>query len=204
MLPIPPVNRPSFQETGPEMIVLLQIRRAEGEYRRSSMIPFLSAYLYKEGMKNPDHAAWMTLALQEAQLAARHGDVPVGAVLVDNLGRVISQAHNRRELDQDPTAHAEILVLRQGAAIRKDWRLTDCTLYVTLEPCAMCAGAILHARLGLLVYGADDPKAGAIRSVLNLPDSPLSFHRLPILGGIQEGACRNLLRSWFQQQRANH
>jgi tRNA(adenine34) deaminase len=186
------------------MIVLLQKRRAEGEYLSTFMIPFHRAYLYKEGMKNPDHAYWMTLALQEAALAASHGDVPVGAVLVDRQGQVISQAHNRRELDHDPTAHAEILVLRQGAAVCKDWRLTDCTLYVTLEPCAMCAGAILHARLGLLVYGADDPKAGAIRSVLNLPDSPLSFHRLPTLGGIQEEACRTLLRSWFQQQRPNH
>jgi tRNA(adenine34) deaminase len=143
----------------------------------------------------------MQLALQEAQRALAHHDVPVGALVVDQQGQLIAQAHNQRELDQDPTAHAEILVLRRAAQVLGTWRLTTCTLYVTLEPCPMCAGAIVQARLGGLVYGADDPKAGAIRTIYNLPDSPLSFHKLPVLGGIQELACRELLQHWFQGQR---
>jgi tRNA(adenine34) deaminase len=147
------------------------------------------------------HQDWMEMAIVEAHRATTHGDVPVGAVLVSKHGELLAQDHNRRELAPDPTAHAEILVLRQAAQIRKSWRLTDCILYVTLEPCAMCAGAILQARLGGLVYGADDPKAGAIRTVLNLPDSPLSFHTLPVIAGIREQECRELLTQWFKAQR---
>ncbi|WP_218083043.1 nucleoside deaminase [Anthocerotibacter panamensis] len=143
----------------------------------------------------------MELALEEAREAALHGDVPVGAVLLDGQRRLLVADHNRRECDQDPTAHAEILVLRRAAQALGRWRLNDCTLYVTLEPCPMCAGAILQARLGLLVYGADDPKAGAVRTVLNLPDSSLSFHRLPVIAGVCEEACRVLLQQWFQAQR---
>ncbi len=144
---------------------------------------------------------WMDQALAQAQHAADHGDVPVGAVITGPTGDLIAQDHNRREQDQDPTAHAEILVLRAAARSRGQWRLEDCTLYVTLEPCAMCCGAILQARLGLLVYGCDDPKAGAVRSVLNLPDSALSFHKLPVICGIREVACAQILQRWFQQQR---
>jgi tRNA(adenine34) deaminase len=124
-------------------------------------------------------------------------------VIVNAAGQAIAQAENRRERDHDPTAHAEILVLRAAGQVLNSWHLTQCTLYVTLEPCPMCAGALVLARLGQLVYGADDPKAGAVRSVLNLPDGACSNHRLPVLGGILEVTCRQQLQSWFAQRRSH-
>lgn len=144
----------------------------------------------------------MERAIVLAQAAGDAGDVPVGAVIVDANGRAIAEAENRRERDHDPTAHAEILALRAAGQALNDWHLTQCTLYVTLEPCPMCAGALVLARLGKLVYGADDPKAGAVRSVLNLPDSDCSNHRLSVLGGILEAPCRQQLQSWFAQRRS--
>lgn len=143
----------------------------------------------------------MERALQLAEQAGAKGDVPVGAIVVDKSGTVIAEAENRRERDRDPTAHAEVLALRAAGQHLNNWHLNHCTLYVTLEPCPMCAGAIVLARLGLLVYGADDPKAGAIRTVMNLPDSPCSNHRLPVLGGILEATCREQLQTWFAQRR---
>ncbi|MBW4697332.1 MAG: nucleoside deaminase [Aphanocapsa lilacina HA4352-LM1] len=143
----------------------------------------------------------MGIALNLAREAGRVGEVPVGALVVDASGVLLATGANRRERDYDPTAHAEIVVMRAACARRRNWRLDDCTLYVTLEPCAMCAGAILQSRLGLLVYGADDPKAGAVGSVLNLPASAVSFHRLPVVAGIKERACRELLSRWFEEQR---
>jgi tRNA(adenine34) deaminase len=147
------------------------------------------------------HRSWMLKALELAEQAGRAGDVPVGAIVVDSEGQTIAQAMNRREQDQDPTAHAEVLALRQAGLARRNWHLTDCTLYVTLEPCAMCAGAIGLARIKTLVYGADDLKAGAIRSVWNIPDSPLSNHRLTVLGGFLQESCRSQLQDWFRQRR---
>jgi tRNA(adenine34) deaminase len=141
---------------------------------------------------------WMDEALQQARASAQQGDVPVGAVLVDAQGVLIAAGGNRREQDHDPSAHAEIVVLRAAGQQLQQWRFPEATLIVTLEPCAMCTGAILQARVKRLVYGADDPKAGAIRTVANLPDSPLSFHRLEVLAGIQESACRMLLQDWFR------
>ena len=146
------------------------------------------------------HRQWMQRAIALAQAAGAAGEVPVGAVVVAG-GQAIAEAENRRERDHDPTAHAEILALRQAGRALQSWHLNDCTLYVTLEPCPMCAGAIVLSRLGLLVYGADDPKAGAVRSVLNLPDSPASNHRLLVLGGILETVCRQQLQDWFIQRR---
>jgi len=108
---------------------------------------------------------------------------------------------NRKERDRDPTAHAEVLAIRAAARRQGDWRLSGCTLYVTLEPCPMCAGAIAHARLRRLVYGADDPKTGAVRTVTNVPDSAASNHRLDVLGGILERECREQLQTWFSRQR---
>lgn len=143
----------------------------------------------------------MARALTLARAAGEAGDVPVGALVVDGGGKVIAEAANRKERDCDPTAHAEILALRAAGQARQTWHLEDCVLYVTLEPCAMCAGAIVQARLGLLVYGADDPKAGAIRTAANLPDSPCSHHSLPVLSGILESACRELLQTWFARRR---
>lgn len=149
----------------------------------------------------PIHQHWMSRALELAKAAGEAGEVPVGAVVVNARGQLIAEAQNRRERDCDPTAHAEILALREAGRVLNSWHLDRCTLYVTLEPCPMCAGAIVQARIGLLVYGADDPKTGTIRTVANIPDSPYSFHRLSVLGGIMESACREQLQSWFGDRR---
>lgn len=146
------------------------------------------------------HCDWMDRAIALAEAAGAAGEVPVGAIVVA-AGQVVAEAENRRERDHDPTAHAEVLALRAAGQRLQTWHLNNCCLYVTLEPCPMCAGAIVLARLGLLVYGADDPKAGAVRTVLNLPDSPCSNHRLEVLGGIRESVCRHQLQTWFVQRR---
>ena len=140
-------------------------------------------------------------ALALAAEAGEAGEVPVAAVVVDAQNQMVAAAANRKERDRDPTAHAEVLALRQAGKQIDNWHLNKCTMYVTLEPCMMCAGAIVQARLGLLVYGADDMKAGAVRSVLNLPDSACSNHRLSVLGGILETPCRTQLQTWFKQRR---
>lgn len=150
------------------------------------------------------HRQWMNRALALAQEAGEAGDVPVGALIVDRTGKLIAEASNRKERDKDPTAHAEILVLRAASQVLQSWHLSVCTLYVTLEPCPMCAGAIIQARMGLLVYGADDPKTGCIRTVANLPDSPFSNHRLSVLAGMMESACREQLQAWFLQKRKSN
>ncbi|MCY7320633.1 MAG: tRNA adenosine(34) deaminase TadA [Phormidesmis sp. CAN_BIN36] len=147
------------------------------------------------------HRRWMIRALELAEAAGKAGDVPVGAVVVGGNGQMLAEAENRRERDHDPTAHAEVLALRAAGRTLQNWHLNNCTLYVTLEPCPMCAGALVLARLGLLVYGADDLKAGAIRSVLNVPDSAASNHPLPVLGGILESVCRQQLQDWFRDRR---
>ena len=147
------------------------------------------------------HRGWMLKALALAEAAGKAGEVPVAAIVVGPDNDVLAEAANRKEQDCDPTAHAEVLALRLAGERLGNWHLNDCTLYVTLEPCMMCAGAIVQARLGLLVYGADDLKAGAVRSVLNLPDSACSNHRLRVLGGILETPCRTQLQQWFQLRR---
>lgn len=147
------------------------------------------------------HRQWMNQAIALAQAAGDAGEVPVGAVIIDADNNLVATAQNRRERDKDPTAHAEILALRSAGQVLQTWHLNNCTLYVTLEPCAMCAGAIILARLGLLVYGVDDPKTGTIRTVANIPDSIYSNHRLPVLAGIMESACREQLQSWFEERR---
>ena len=149
------------------------------------------------------HRYWMLRAIALAHRAGQAGDVPVGAIVVGPDNKAIARAANRKERDHDPTAHAEILALRAAGAAFGNWHLNDCVLYVTLEPCMMCAGAIVQSRLGLLVYGADDMKAGAVRSVLNLPDSDCSNHSLDVVGGILEAPCRSQLQQWFQQRRAS-
>jgi tRNA(adenine34) deaminase len=150
----------------------------------------------------PQFSQFMAMALQEARRALEHADVPIGCVIVhDPTGRIIGRGHNRREIDRDPTAHAEILALRQAAAALGHWRVTDCTLYVTLEPCPMCAGALVNARLPRLVYGCDDPKAGAVQSLMRLCDDPRLNHRLQIVPGVRAGECAELLREFFRQRR---
>jgi tRNA(Arg) A34 adenosine deaminase TadA len=143
----------------------------------------------------------MRLALAEAEAAAARGDVPVGAVLVDGEGRVLAAAGNRVEADHDPTAHAEMLVLRAGAARLETARLAECDLYVTLEPCAMCAAAIALARLRRLYFGAYDPKGGAVEHGPHLFDQTTTHHRPEIYGGIEEGRAGELLRDFFRARR---
>jgi tRNA(Arg) A34 adenosine deaminase TadA len=143
----------------------------------------------------------MHLALAEAEAAAVRGDVPVGAVLVDGERRVLAAAGNRVEADHDPTAHAEMLVLRAAAARLGAARLDECDLYVTLEPCAMCAAAIGFARLRRLYFGAYDPKGGAVEHGPRLFDQPTMHHRPEIYGGIEEGRAGELLRDFFRARR---
>jgi tRNA(adenine34) deaminase len=142
----------------------------------------------------------MALALEDARDAAEAGDVPVGAVVARGE-RVLGRAGNAREREQDPTAHAEILALRQAARSVGSWHLEGCTIYVTLEPCAMCAGALVLARIDRLVYGAADPKAGFCGSLGNLVRDPRLNHAVEITSGVLESECAELLRSFFRQRR---
>jgi tRNA(adenine34) deaminase len=140
-------------------------------------------------------------ALREAERALEAGDVPVGAVVVHD-GRVIGRGCNQREQLQDPTAHAEMIALTAAAAAMETWRLEGCTIYVTLEPCTMCAGAIVLARIERLVFGATDPKAGACGSVYNVVDDPRLNHRVPTTAGVLADECGRLLSDFFARQRA--
>jgi len=153
-------------------------------------------------MNGLDWNAAMAGALDEARLAAVHGDVPVGAVLVDVSGEIVAADHNRREERSDPTAHAEMLVLQAAARQRGDWRLEGLTLVVTLEPCAMCAMAAVWARVDRIVYGAADPKAGAAWSLYNIPQDERLNHRCEMVAGVQEEACATLLEEFFRLRRA--
>jgi tRNA(adenine34) deaminase len=139
----------------------------------------------------------MQLALQQARLAADHGDVPIGAVILNPAGEVVAAAGNQRELAGDPTALAEMLVLRDAAAVAGSWRLIDHTLVVTLEPCTMCAGALVLARVGRLVFGAYDPKAGAVASLFDVVRDARLNHRVDVRGGILEEECGALLTDFF-------
>jgi len=146
----------------------------------------------------------MGMALEDAAAAARRepADVPIGALVVDEHGAVIARAANRREADEDPTAHAEILALREAARIRGRWNLTGCTLVVTLEPCTMCAGAIVLARIARVVVGAPDPKAGAAGSLYDLVREPRLNHRVELTDGVRAPECGDLLRAFFRARRA--
>jgi len=154
---------------------------------------------YPGGVEEVDER-WMRLALAHAESAPVHEDVPIGAVLVTG-GEALAQAANERELRGDPTAHAEILVLREASERLGGWRLPATTLYVTLEPCAMCAGAIVLARIPRVVYGAADPKAGAAGSVLDVLGEPRLNHRPEVMGGIRAEESAELLREFFRDRR---
>lgn len=145
----------------------------------------------------------MRVALAEAELARAAGDVPVGAVLLDADGAVLAPGRNRREEDRDPTAHAEVVAIRAGAAIRGDWHLDGCTLVVTLEPCVLCAGAILAARIPRVVFGAWDEKAGAAGSVHDLLRDRRLNHRVEVVPGVLEEECGAILREFFQGRRGS-
>ena len=142
----------------------------------------------------------MQLALAEARAAREENEVPIGAVIVRGR-QVLARAHNQREQLRDPTAHAEMIAITQAAEARQSWRLDGCTLYVTLEPCAMCAGAIVLARIPQVVYGAADPKAGAVHSLFRLLDDPRLNHRAEVVSGVLAEACGEILTRFFKDQR---
>jgi tRNA(adenine34) deaminase len=144
---------------------------------------------------------WMREAIAEATRAVEHEDVPVGAIVVADSATVIGRGRNRREVDGDPTAHAEVIAIREAARSLGRWRLTGCTLYVTQEPCPMCAGAIVNARVERLVYGCDNPKAGAARTLFELVDSPRLNHRAAVAGGVLADECGRLLSEFFRRLR---
>jgi tRNA(adenine34) deaminase len=148
----------------------------------------------------PRDEYFMRLALREASRALEHDDVPIGAVIVKD-GEVIGTGHNEREVRSDPTAHAELLALREAARALETWRILDAVMYVTLEPCAMCAGAIVLARVPRVIFGADDPKAGAAGSVLDVLDTPQLNHRPQVQSGLLGQECGDLLRHFFASRR---
>jgi tRNA(adenine34) deaminase len=147
-----------------------------------------------------DHDAAMALALDEARAAMDHGDVPVGAVVLRD-GSVVARGRNRREVDGDPTAHAEVVALRAAAVATGSWRLDGCTLVVTLEPCTMCAGAIVLARVPTVVFGADDPKAGAVGALWDVLRDPRMNHRSAVVRGVRRDESAELLRAFFRARR---
>lgn len=144
-----------------------------------------------------EHIDLMRRCIEDARLTASTGDVPVAALMIDEHGTVIASARNERELSGDPTAHAEVLAIRRAAATRQDWRLEGCTLVVTLEPCVMCAGAILASRIPTVVFGAWDEKAGAAGSLLDLLRDRRLNHRVEVIGGVEADACARLLTEFF-------
>jgi len=152
------------------------------------------------GMQPGEDAAWMELALEQAQLAALAGEVPVGALVI-RQGEIIGQGHNRNLLDNDPTAHAEIVALRQAAARVGNHRLIGCTMVATIEPCSMCAGALIHARIARLVYGAADPKAGAAGSTVQVINHPSLNHRMEVTAGVLADKCSEILQQFFRRKR---
>jgi tRNA(adenine34) deaminase len=147
------------------------------------------------------YAGWMGQALEVASRALASGDVPVGAIVFSPSGEVLGVGHNQREADGDPTAHAEVVAIRAAASGVDGWRLQDCTLVVTLEPCVMCAGALMLARIGRLVLGAWDPKAGACGSVWDVVRDRRATHRVEVIGGIREAECSQILLDFFAGHR---
>jgi tRNA(adenine34) deaminase len=148
-----------------------------------------------------DDELWVAEALRQAELALAAGEVPVGAVVILE-NKIVGRGYNRNLLDNDPTAHAEIVALREAGAAVGNHRLTDCELYSTIEPCSMCAGAMVHARIRRLVYGADDPKAGAVRSALSVINHPRLNHQMEVVSGVLAGRCSEVLQRFFRERRS--
>ena len=161
----------------------------------------MSAVGDRDELSTDRWSAAMVRAISEAGAAAAHDDVPIGAVVVRD-GTVIAARHNERELTGDPTAHAEILALRDAASVVGHWRLDECTMVVTLEPCAMCAGALVNGRIERLVYGAPDPKAGAAGSLMSIVEDPRLNHRMPVVAGVEAERCGRLLVEFFAARRS--
>ncbi len=151
---------------------------------------------------HPAHRLAMQVAIEEARQADAEDEVPVGAVIIHPARGIIAQAHNQREQLQDPTAHAEMIALTQAAASLKSWRLEGCWLYVTMEPCPMCAGAIVQARVPVVVYGCPDHKAGACHTLYQITSDPRLNHRCTVIGGVEAEVCAGLLKTFFARQRA--
>jgi tRNA(adenine34) deaminase len=151
-------------------------------------------------MTNKEDETFMKLAIEQAQIAEENGDVPIGAVIVYE-NQIIGKAYNQREQLQDPTAHAEIIALTQAAAFLESWRLHGCTMYVTLEPCPMCAGALVLARIDRLVYGCNDPKTGAVKSLYNIVNDERLNHTINVTSGVLAEECSGLLQQFFQRRR---
>ncbi len=151
--------------------------------------------------QHPFHEAHMSMALEEAELAIEEDEIPVGAIIVSLQQGVIARAHNQREQLHDPTAHAEMIAITQAAQALHSWRLEGCILYVTLEPCPMCAGAIVQARLPLVVYGTTDPKAGACDTLYRIPTDPRLNHRAQVIGGVLAEQCGGVLSEFFAKKR---
>ena len=143
----------------------------------------------------------MGLLLRRAERVGQDGEIPVAAVVLDEQGRAIGWGSNRRERDQHPLGHAELVALQQAARLRQDWRFNGCTLLVTLEPCPMCAGALVQARMGRVVFGAADPKRGALGGCLNLATDPSAHHHMQVTGGVLAEACSSQLEGWFRRRR---
>ena len=160
-----------------------------------------------DGLNQPLHLSeqqqrlWMARLLRRAQTLGHQGEVPVSAVVLDAEGRTIGFGGNQRERDQDPLGHAELVAIRQATRVRGDWRLNDCTLLVTLEPCPMCAGALVQARVGHLIYAARDPKRGAMGSTLDLSNHISAHHHMQVTGGVMGSEASAMLASWFKQRR---
>ena len=144
---------------------------------------------------------WMERLLRRAALVGEAGEIPVAAVVLNERGQAIGWGSNRRETDQQPLAHAELVALQQAARLRQDWRFNGCTLLVTLEPCPMCAGALVQARMGRVVFGAADPKRGALGGCLNLASDPSAHHHMQVTGGVLAERCSAQLEAWFRRRR---
>jgi tRNA(adenine34) deaminase len=166
-------------------------------------LPFLDAGLLASlaDPRHPFHVAHMEMALEEARAALAEDEVPIGAVIVSAEQGVIARGHNQREQLVDPTAHAEMIAITQAAQALGSWRLEKCVLYVTLEPCPMCAGAMVQARLPLIVYGAADPKAGACHTLYEITSDPRLNHRAEVLGGVLADRCAGILSEFFLSKR---
>ena len=144
---------------------------------------------------------WMHRLLSKAKLIGERGEVPIAAVILDNRGRCIGYGGNRRETMKDPLGHAELVALRQASWIKNDWRFNGCTLIVNLEPCPMCAGALIQARMGRIIYGSDDPKRGALGGTMNLAEHKSAHHKMLIEGGVMEEESRKIIVDWFKDKR---
>ncbi len=173
-----------------------------GILARTGAVPGSARTVYKGAMASEsDHALWMERLLRLGERVGDEGEIPVAAVLLDERGRCLGWGSNRRQRQQDPLGHAELVALSQAARVRGDWRFNSCTLLVTLEPCPMCAGALIQARVGTVVFAASDPKRGALGGCLDLAADPSAHHSMRVIRGLREEPAREQLERWFRRHR---